>query len=204
MMPLFTKKAKSLMKGDREGASGAFQTPTAGEVGRKPSLCLVDKPKLSERENLTSGRALRYIWGPNNDHYAVSAQEVAQNNSPAKSHSTRFLALPCLLCPWPPMLSKPFLFPLYLPRDGSHRTYGGLITGGGLWLEWSWSPGGGTASSCPGFWREGGSTEEFPWVWRLSGCILWNSGVPRCPLSWCSMLERALWATVGTSDSSRK
>lgn len=122
MMPLFIKKAKSLMKGDREGASGAFQTPTVEEVGRKPSLCLVDKPDLSERENLTSGRALRYIWGPNNDHYAVSAQEVAQNNSPAKSH--------ILLASWPFLASSAHGLPCSASLSSSHSICQGMAATG--------------------------------------------------------------------------
>lgn len=42
MVPLFTKKAKSLMKGNRqrasEGAAGAFHPPPVGEVGGEPSF----------------------------------------------------------------------------------------------------------------------------------------------------------------------
>lgn len=87
----------------------------------------VDRPCLSETENLTSGRAPCYIWGPNNDDYAVSAQDAVQNNSP-KNYI--LLASWCFLvspCPRTPALSKPFLLPT--PATGSHRTDGGLITG---------------------------------------------------------------------------
>lgn len=35
-------------------------------------------------------------------------------------------------------------------------------------------------------------------------CIIWNSEILWCPLSWCFRLEGALCAILGTSNSSRK
>ena len=116
----------------------------------------VDRPCLSEKENLTSGRAPCYIWGPNNDDYVVSAQDAVQNNSPLKNYillaSWYFLVSPC---PRTPALSKPFLLPTLFANDWQSQDRWWSHHWGGLRPEQGWSPVVGSASSCPGLWREG-------------------------------------------------
>lgn len=142
------------MKVNNEGTAGTF-LPTSMEEVAVSDLGLGDRPCLSEKENLTSGRAPCYIWGPNNDDYAVSAQDAVQNNS-LKNYillaSWYFLASPC---PRTPALSKPFLLPTPFASNWQSQDRWWSHHWGGLRPEQGWSPVGGSASSCPGLWREG-------------------------------------------------
>ena len=71
-------------------------------------------------------------------------------------------SLPLPLRPRPPTLSKPFLLPTLFARGWQPQDRRWSHHWGGLRLEQSWLPIGGSASSCPGLWREGGGTGELP------------------------------------------